>query len=273
MRRGWIRRTFFTAAFCGALALAATAPSPCLTPAEQALLDMPKPAGIVQGPWYFLGPFQHQGGFWQEQTHGPEDAIELDKTYQGKFGQIKWREAPEWRHDRARKNVFDILEFPRDDCDIYAYRTITTPAELNALLYYSSDDALTVWLNGREVVRDWRIGRCFPRARMTRVSLAKGENQLLVRCGNRGEGFEFCCEVQPIIDPAVEASALEELVSKFPRDPAAPEWRLRLIELYQAHGFDRKSANHYKALLTDKTLDEYDLALARTVEKYRPRGL
>jgi len=245
----------------------------CLTPMQQALLDMPKPAGVVQGSWYFLGPFAHTVDFWQEQTHGPEQGVKLDAVYKGKYGDITWRETPEWKHDRATKNVFDILEFPRDDCDIYAYRTITSPAALSALLYYDGDDALTVWLNGKQVVRDWKVGRCFPRAKMVRVNLVKGENQLLVRCDNKGEGFEFCCELQPVLDAVVERNALEQLLGKYPNDPSAVNARFRLIELCQQQGLEDEAASQYKALLENKDLDDYDRALVRSVEAYRPRGL
>ena len=58
-----------------------------------------------------------------------------------------------------------------------------------------SDDTLTVWLNGKKVY-DFADRRGFEheQARFD-VSLSRGPNRILVRCGNRGGGWQFAVAV------------------------------------------------------------------------------
>ena len=58
-----------------------------------------------------------------------------------------------------------------------------------------SDDTLTVWLNGKEVYRfAERRGFSHEAARFD-VSLRKGTNRVLIRCGNRGGPWQFAVAV------------------------------------------------------------------------------
>jgi putative heme-binding domain-containing protein len=63
-----------------------------------------------------------------------------------------------------------------------------------------SDDTLTVWLNGQEVYRfSERRGFEHEQARLD-VTLRKGTNRVLIRCGNRGGSWQFAVAVSEPID-------------------------------------------------------------------------
>ena len=60
-----------------------------------------------------------------------------------------------------------------------------------------SDDTLTVWLDGKKVY-DFTERRSFEHEQdRFDVSLARGPNHILVRCGNRGGGWQFAVAVMP----------------------------------------------------------------------------
>lgn len=240
---------------------------------NRAQLKMPTPSGIVQSSWYMLGPFAHKGDFWTEQHYAPETKVDLNTSYQGLSGDIKWREMPSWSHEREKHNFFDVLDFPTDNVDCYAFRKITSPASMDAYLYYSADDSIFAWVNGKQVFSDIAQGQCFPRAKMVKVRLNKGDNELLIKVGNADQGFEFYCEVQPVISPKAEASALEDLITRFPNDANIFSARMRLMELYNSLNMANKAEEHLIALMAAKPASKYDESALLNARKFRPQGI
>jgi putative membrane-bound dehydrogenase-like protein len=102
-----------------------------------------------------------------------------------------------------------------DDLAAYGYAEIESPSDRTAQMAVGSDDTLTVWLNGKEIYR-FSDSRGFEheQARFD-VSLRKGINRVLIRCGNRGGPWLFAAAVTAPADfaflkgPSVEAFNLE----------------------------------------------------------------
>lgn len=249
----------------------AVAPVLALSAWDQALLEMPNPSGVVLGPWYMAGPFAHDN-FWVDAKFQPEDAVDLSATYTGKNGQVSWQEMTTWTHERTKHNFFDVLDFPTDKVDCYAYRRITSPANMDAYIYYGSDDSMAAWLNGKEIVKNQHLGQCFPRERLVEIQLRKGDNDLLVKVGNNDQGFEFYCEIQPLLSLQDQSKALEALIVKFPTDVQVVDSRFKLMELYTAQDKLDSAEGQYRALFTDKSLDKDYRSLLDSVGKYRAQG-
>ena len=68
-------------------------------------------------------------------------------------------------------------------------------SDRKAQMVVGSDDTLTVWLNGKKVY-DFTDRRGFEHEQgRFDVSLVRGPNRILVRCGNRGGGWQFSVAV------------------------------------------------------------------------------
>lgn len=82
-----------------------------------------------------------------------------------------------------------------DDQAAFAYAELKSPTDRKAEFAVGSDDTLTVWLNG-EKVYDFQDRRGFnPEEVRFDASLVKGTNRIVVKCGNRGGGWQFALAV------------------------------------------------------------------------------
>jgi putative heme-binding domain-containing protein len=136
--------------------------------------------------WKVLGPFPIKSPFMI-----PVDRpIDLAASHEGAGG---WRIAWQPAQLADVKGQVDLGQIYSHDDDLaaYGYAQITTPAGRTAQMVVGSDDTLAVWLNGKQVY-DFNDRRGFDheQARFD-VSLLRGVNHVLIRCGNRGGPWQF----------------------------------------------------------------------------------
>ena len=104
-------------------------------------------------------------------------------------GGCTWQAA---KAGRSRGQI-DLGRIYSDDDDraAYGYAEIQSPSERKAQMVVGSDDTLTVWLNGKQVY-DFADRRGFEHEQgRFDVTLHAWANRILVRCGNRGGGWQF----------------------------------------------------------------------------------
>ncbi len=137
--------------------------------------------------WHIAGPFDNgeaDAGF--DKVYPPEKSVDLQATYPGKNGPIRWRTV---RPDA--KGYVDLQAFFAPDSDqivSYLYREIESPADQEATVLLGADDCARLWING-EVVhtsRDHAAAR--PEQYMANVKLKKGVNRILLKINN-GNGM------------------------------------------------------------------------------------
>ena len=82
-----------------------------------------------------------------------------------------------------------------DDLAAYGYAEVPSPSDRQAQMAVGSDDTLTVWLNGKEVY-EYSDRRGFePEQAQFDVTLKKGMNRVLIRCGNRGGPWQYAVAI------------------------------------------------------------------------------
>ncbi len=124
-----------------------------------------------------------------------------------------------------------------DDLAAYGYAEINSIANRPAQMVVGSDDTLKVWLNGKQVY-DYSDRRGFDHEQ-TRfdVSLVRGVNHVLVRCGNRGGPWQFSVAVTGSSEYA------------FLKGPSAPSFN---PDLYRAEALKGQGKpDRGRALFTD----------------------
>jgi hypothetical protein len=152
----------------------------------------PKPPKF--GSWYFIAGFDSPGGQGFGKVYPPEQGIDLKAKYKGRGNvDIGWAEKKEFA-DGAVQSFLPHIPAPlQNDSVAYLYREIDaeTPAEVQAS--FGSDDTLTVWLNGKQLIAENVSRGAAPDQSFAKLELKKGKNQLLLKiCNGQGEfGFYF----------------------------------------------------------------------------------
>gem|GEM_PF-1002083 len=88
-----------------------------------------------------------------------------------------------------------------EDCFAYAVCTIDSPVDQSAELRMGLDDALTVWLHGRQVFSDPGPSEVSLDGRKIGIILKKGANTLVLRCTNYKKRWGFCARLVGLSQP------------------------------------------------------------------------
>ena len=135
--------------------------------------------------WHLLGPFDAPGTTGFELVLPPEKqvvaGVDLKATFVGKGGgRIKWI-----RHHSSdqlgQSNLIRAIAAVKEAVG-YAYTEVISPRKQTVQIRCGADDNLTIWLNGKQVLRhlQWLNGTRLDRFRTT-VTLKSGRNRILVK--------------------------------------------------------------------------------------------
>ena len=147
-----------------------------------------KPTGL--GPWQVAGPFDNTNGAGFAAVYEPEKGVDLKAVYAGKGGEkVAWKAA-----DFKDGQVNTLMLFGpagNENAAAYVYREIevAAPAELPAS--FGSDDTLTVWLNGKQLLAENAARGCAPDQAKLTLKLRAGKNTLLMKICTGGGDFAF----------------------------------------------------------------------------------
>jgi putative heme-binding domain-containing protein len=140
--------------------------------------------------WHVIGPF----AFDQKPGFDEDKPIDLKASWTGFEGKrVTWQETQ--AVDSHGQIDLGRLYSNDEDRAALASATFESKTERKAQMVVGSDDTLTVWLNGTKVY-DFTDRRSYEHEQSRfDVSLARGPNRVLVRCGNRGAGWQFAVAV------------------------------------------------------------------------------
>ena len=147
--------------------------------------------------WQVLGPF----AFDQPPALAVDKPVDLKASWNGFEGrQVSWRVAEavdaHGQIDLGRVYSHD------DDRAAYAWAVVDSASVRQAQMVVGSDDTLTIWLNGKKVY-EFTDRRAFEHEQVRfDVSLSRGPNHILIRCGNRGGAWQFAVALRTPADHA-----------------------------------------------------------------------
>ncbi|MBL8799558.1 MAG: protein kinase [Planctomycetia bacterium] len=181
---------------------------------EESLLATLAAHGLpnLQGPWYVIGPFDNPDRKGFDAVYGPEEGIDLKRSYPGKGGQIlSWQEWAEFQPG-------DLATLPksRENCCYYLYHAIACDRATTLPLAIGSCDALTVWLNGRRLLAKNVTRPVVPHQDRVTLDLQAGTNRLLLKvCTHAARSLELC--VLPELPVDLQARYGDRLQQEFER--------------------------------------------------------
>jgi putative membrane-bound dehydrogenase-like protein len=160
--------------------------APSLVPELQKVFSGLQP--IMQ--WRLLGPFPID----KPPAFAPDRPLDVNAAVTGPNGTpLTWKLA-QASSDKGEINLGRIFSDHSNQV-AFGYAEIQSPEDRQAEMAIGSDDTLTVWLNGTQVF-DFQGDRGFePEKDHFQVTLVKGINHILIRCGNHGDGWQFSVAV------------------------------------------------------------------------------
>ncbi|MBN1346607.1 MAG: DUF4838 domain-containing protein [Phycisphaerae bacterium] len=147
-----------------------------------------KDMGLVTN-WWLIGPFDNAGMTGHERAYPPQREIDLNATYDGKAGKVRWQryEGPPW------KGYVDLaaLMKPKDWVCAYAMTHVVSPSRRQVQLRVGSNDSIVIFL-GDNKIHDNKVER---RAKIDEdvvpVTLDKGPNTILLKIAQTGRDWGF----------------------------------------------------------------------------------
>jgi hypothetical protein len=138
---------------------------------------------VAWGTWQQLGPFTAGSGADALRIDfGPEKGVDLAKKYGVR--QLGWQAKPEWK-DGAKQDLSGT------NAATYLFRTVRAASARQVQVGLGSDDGVKLWLNG-QLVHEVAGPRGLTAGQdQVTLSLAAGENQLLMKVVNEGGAYAF----------------------------------------------------------------------------------
>jgi serine/threonine protein kinase len=181
---------------------------------EETILATLRANGLpnLEGPWYYIGPFEGGPGDGFGRAYPPENDLDLNRIYIGKNNmEARWKKFPDYRPGKVQ----NLRLFGADDgAGVYIYLPIETATAVSLPVGFGSDDTLTVWLN-RKLLISKNVSRSLQRdSEVVTLNLRPGVNHLLLKVCNGVGRWEF--SVMPRWPAALEKSLGETLRRDFP---------------------------------------------------------
>ena len=168
----------------------------------------------LAGPWYYAGPFDNTDGNGFDAVYGPEKdkAFDPKKTYSGKDGaKVGWHEFKDFKLG----TIVDLKKFKESDNSvIYLEHEFEATAEGLLPISLGSDDTLTVWFNGEQLLAENATRPAQPDQNQTALRIKKGKNRLLIKvCNVAGDWAVY---VMPEFPATWPGKVRDQLVRDYP---------------------------------------------------------
>ena len=185
------------------------------------------PPSETLGDWLVIGPFA-AADFKKayNQPFPPEKKVDLKQT----SGKLKWTPQPGWKDGQVHNTLTG------ENSANYLYRTIEVLQAGPLNISLGRDDAIKVWLNGKQVLAKEVAGAAAADQDQITLQLKAGRNELLLKIVNASGPSGFYFSTKPAIPKNIQdilaleeskrdAKQKEALLKWFaPRDP---EWAKR----------------------------------------------
>lgn len=166
----------------------------------------------LTGKWQYAGPFDNKESVGFDAKYPPEKAVDLKAEYAGKDGvKVGWKE---WKGFQLGK-VIDLKPLCPDspnDAVVYLFTEFEAGADVKLPLSLGSDDSLSVFLNGERIHHEPHVRPAAPDQDLVTLKLKKGKNQLMLKIGQLGGGWEV------YICPGLPDSLPKEVRAAFDKD-------------------------------------------------------
>jgi hypothetical protein len=219
---------------------------------EQSAIRTDAPAPAL-GEWKAIGPFPSDSfDAAYKNAQPPEKEVNLSAAYLD--GKLKWSAHPEWTDGK-------VYQLDGENSAFYLTREITADRDVPVTLSFGSDDAIKVWVDGKQIVANKASRAAMPDQEKATVTLHKGSNRLLIKIINGGGigGYYF-----KMLESGLPADLLATIRTPAASRSQAAAAKLRAYFLANGAPADAKAALA-RAEALRKELAAYKAALPRVM--------
>jgi Protein of unknown function (DUF1549)/Protein of unknown function (DUF1553)/Planctomycete cytochrome C len=196
--------------------------------------------GLTFDQWYSIGPFTAKSfDAAYDTAFAPEQEVDLAKSYES--NSLKWIAQPGYKDGEVHNGL------KGNQSATYLYRTFHVAAAQSTKFYLGSDDAIKVWLNGKNVLANKVKRGAKPDQDVVDVQLPAGENHLLLKIINdrSDSGFYFQAGISEKIVPILNTPVAKR----------TPEQKAELAKYYRSIAPELESARADLAAAKTKQAD------------------
>jgi len=158
------------------------------------MTDRPDTTAHMIQDWLLVGPFDNAKGAGFATAFGPEQD-QTKAAYPGLGGkEVAWARAIRPGQPALGKGAVNLrgrFAGVNDDATAYALTKITADRDRTVTLFTGSDDTITAWVNGEQVLAKNVYRGAAPDQDRADIQLKKGENALLLKICQGTGGWEF----------------------------------------------------------------------------------
>jgi hypothetical protein len=145
--------------------------------------DLKGQLGLISD-WWLIGPFDHRGAVGFDAVYPPESEIDLQKEYQGTYGEVSWfKKVSDDRH--AILNLNRLIA-PHKGAVAYAYQEFESDRTQSVEIRLGTPNGWKLWINGTLVFahEEYHLMTLMDQYRVTAI-LQAGANKILLKvCQN-----------------------------------------------------------------------------------------
>lgn len=166
------------------------------------------------GKWYYAGPFDNTDRAGFDYAYPPEKKLDLKDAFTGKRGaKFGWKEYKGFRLGE----ILDLAAlFPNDknDAVVYLLHEFESDRAFKLPVSFGSDDTCSVFFNGKRLLHEDHERPAEPGQYRVDLNVKDGKNQLLVKIGQYGGGWEVV--VSPELPDIIPATIRKRADRDFP---------------------------------------------------------
>lgn len=228
---------------------------------------LPERMALKWANTHLIGPFDNTGHLGLFFPYPPEFDIDLDATYQGKHGEVRWRRTPNLDDDFARLVDLGSYMSPESWGAVYFYAEVESDAEQLARVSVGAPAITFAWFNGQPVLAPTIPFLNNIEDSQVLVALQPGTNVLLLKLLFMGDQWGLECRGE-VFGPAQDVVAkLEGLVDSTSDATTRLVARYALAEAHAVQGDVESTHSALDALRGDPLATKWDAVWADTVAK------
>jgi len=172
----------------------------------------------LAGKWYYAGPFDNTERKGLDFAYPPEKKLDLKDAFRGKNGaKFGWKEFKQFQLGKV-VDLAALFPADKDYGIVYLFHEFDSPREYKWPLSLGSDDSCSVFFNGKRILHEDQEKPAAPDQFRAMLDVKKGKNQLLLKIGQYGGGWEVWAS--PELPDAVPSEIRKQAARDFPRQTA-----------------------------------------------------
>jgi hypothetical protein len=227
----------------------------------------PPPSAMSVGQVHVLGPFDNHDLAGLLQAYPPEQETNLQASYEGKHGRVRWQRADTLDGVAAGVTSLDVWFSAERDVTVYLYGEIVVSEQTIAHLTTECSGLISLWVNGVPVIAPMIPEPANPHDHAAWITLQPGVNRLQVKISFLGREHWVGVYVQSHGTAARAVEQLERYITSATDSGQRLLARMLLTEMHAGMGDAVACRADLDKLSHDPYATRWDRAWAEALQR------